>query len=126
MSFARSEVVTEETAKDRWPKLLSALDEAGILPDAALEGLARDITLVARRKGAQVNTWQECYSSTARLTLEDGRPRTLRHEVTHAIHNAAKKASYQLGKVWGVRGEARCIEKGPEAVEHFSSKKARQ
>lgn len=101
VSFARGVVVTESTAKDRWPKLPLALDEAGLRPDATLEGVARDTLMAARRKGAKVNTWQECYSSTARLTLEDGKPRTLRREVTHAIHNAAKNADYQMGKVWG-------------------------
>lgn len=76
VSFARGEVVTEETAKDRWPKLLLALDGAGIFSEAALEGLARDTLMVALRKGLKVNTWQDCYSSTARLTLEDGRSGT--------------------------------------------------
>jgi hypothetical protein len=39
--------------------------------------------------------------TTARVTLEDGQTRTLRREVTHAIHNAAKISVDQVGKVWG-------------------------
>ena len=101
VSFAHGEVVAKGAAKDRWPKLLRALDEAGILPDDALEGVARETLMTARRKGSKSRTWEECYVSSARLTLEDGKVRTLRRELTHAIHNVAKRAHYQLGKVWG-------------------------
>ena len=100
-SFARGEAVTEATAKDRWSKLLLALDEAGIVPDATLEGVAQETLMTVRRKGLKLRTWQECYASRARITLEDGKVRTLRREVTHSIHNVAKKVDYQLGKVWG-------------------------
>ncbi|MEP6756774.1 MAG: hypothetical protein ABJA67_14815 [Chthonomonadales bacterium] len=101
VSFARGKVVTEATAKNRWPKLLLALDEAGIMPDTTLQGKARETLMATRRKGLKLRTWQECYASPARVTLEDGKVRALRREVTHSIHNAAKKADYQLGKVWG-------------------------
>jgi hypothetical protein len=101
MNVGGGEVAAETTAKDRWPKLLLALDEAGILPDTTLEGVAREALMVSRRKGLNLRSWQECYTSIARVTLEDLRGRTLRREVTHAIHNAAKKAEYQLGKIWG-------------------------
>ena len=57
--------------------------------------------MAARRKGLKLRTWQECYASPARVTLEDGKVRALRREVTHSIHNVAKKADYQLGRVWG-------------------------
>ena len=71
------------------------------MPDATLEGVARETLMAARRKGLKPRTWQECYASRARVTLEDGKVRTLRREVTHSIHNVAKKVDYQLGKVWG-------------------------
>ena len=103
VSFAPGEVLAEATAKDRWPKLLLALDEAGIRLDTTLEGVARDTMMAARRKGLKLLTWQDCYQSRARITLEDGKVRTIRREVTHAIHNAAKAADHQLGKVWGKR-----------------------
>jgi len=64
------------------------------------DGIARQTLMVARRKGLNVTTWQECYTLPGRISLEDGSVRTLRREVTKAIHNAAKKAAYQLRKVW--------------------------
>jgi hypothetical protein len=100
MTLARGEIVAEASAKDRWPALLLELDQAGIVPDKTLEGIPRQTLMASRRKGLAIKTWQECYASTARVSLEDGTVRTLRREVTHAIHNAAKKAAYQLGKVW--------------------------
>lgn len=100
MTLARGEIVAEASAKDRWPALLLELDQAGIVPDKTLEGIARQTLMASRRKGLTIKTWQESYASTARVSLEDGRVRTLRREVTHAIHNSAKKAAYQLGKVW--------------------------
>jgi hypothetical protein len=126
VNFARGEVVTEGTAKDRWPELFSALDEAGVFPDAALGGTARETLMVARRKGLTVNTWHECYSSTARLTLDDGKPRTLRHEVTHALHNVAKKARYQLGQVWGPQKPPPTLKTASKASRSLQPKKAKQ
>jgi hypothetical protein len=101
VSFARGEVGKEAPAKNLWPKLLLALDEAGIVPDATLQGKARDTLMAARRKGLKLHTWQECYASTARITLEDGKVRTPRREVTHSISNETAKAGRQMGKVWG-------------------------
>jgi hypothetical protein len=101
VSFARGEVVTGTPAKNLWPKLLLALDDARIVPDATLQGKARETLTAARLKGLKLRTWQECYASTVRITLDDGKVRTLRREVTHAISNETAKAGRQMEKVWG-------------------------
>jgi hypothetical protein len=56
-----------------------------------------------RRRGHQITTWAACYQYRALVHLDNGRTYSLRREVTHAIHNAAKKAAYQLAKVWSVK-----------------------
>jgi hypothetical protein len=100
VTSASAEIAEEATPSDRWLPLLIELDRARIAPEETLEGIARETLMTSRRKGLKVTTWQECYASTGRVSLEDGKVRTLRREVTHAIHNAAKKATYQLSKVW--------------------------
>jgi hypothetical protein len=85
------EVPEDATPSDRWLPLLIELDQARITPEATLQGIARETLMAARRKGLKVTTWQECYASTGRISLEDGKVRTLRREVTRAIHNAAQK-----------------------------------
>jgi len=106
VSFAHGDIVAEANAKDRWAKLLFALDEAGLEPGATLEGVARNTLMAARKKGQKVQTWQECYATNTRVTLDDAKPRSLRHEITHAIHNAAKTANYHMSKVWGHKAAA--------------------
>ena len=100
VTSAPAEVAEDATPSDKWLPLLIELDQARITPEESLQGIARETLMAARRKGLKVTTWQECYASTSRVSLEDGKVRTLRREVTHAIHNAAKKADYQLAKVW--------------------------
>jgi hypothetical protein len=87
--------------KHQWELLLPELDKSGISPEDALQGAARETLMTLRRKGVTVRTWTDCYGSTKRVTLEDGEPRTLRREMTRALHNAAAKAEYQLSKIWG-------------------------
>jgi hypothetical protein len=98
VTSAPAEIAENATPIDRWLPLLIDLDQARITPEESLQGIARETLMAARRKGLKVTTWQECYASTGRVSLEDGKVRTLRREVTHAIHNAAKKAAYQLGR----------------------------
>jgi hypothetical protein len=100
VTSAPAEIAEDTTPSDRWLPVLIELDQARVTPEDTLQGIARETLMAARRKGLKVTTWQECYASTGRVSLEDGKVRTLRREVTHAIHNAAKKAAYQLGKVW--------------------------
>jgi hypothetical protein len=97
---APSEIAEDSTPNGRWLPLLIELDQARIPPEATLQGIARETLVAARRKGLKVTTWKDCYASTGRISLEDGKVRTLRREVTRAIHNAAKKAAYQVDKVW--------------------------
>lgn len=88
-------------SRDHWLALLRELDQSEVLLDDALEGKAKEVLVEVRRKGPEISSWEACYESKARVSLEDGKIYGLKREVTHAIHNAAKTASYQLGKVWG-------------------------
>jgi hypothetical protein len=58
------------------------------------------------RQGSKIATWEECYNPKAGVTLENGKRYGLRREVTHLIHNAAKKAVYHLGKIWRQKGQS--------------------
>lgn len=114
MILAPGPIADEAAARYRWPALMHELDEAGIIPEKTLEGIARKTLMASLRKNVKVTNWQECYASKVRVSLEDGVTRTLRREVMHAIHNAAKKAAYQLEKVWSGRTKPRKITKNPD------------
>jgi hypothetical protein len=104
----RSGAVAKETmARDRWLPLLRELDSTAILLDRELQGNARETLMHLRKKGVQIRTWEECYASTAMVVIGNQKARTLRREVTHFIHNAAKKAAYQLGKIWNHETKAK-------------------
>jgi hypothetical protein len=96
----RFDVPTPQALDEVWIPLLEELDTSGISPDQALEGVPRDVLMSLRRQQKDARTWAECYASSAAVMLEDNKPRTLRREMMHALHNAAKKAEYQLGKIW--------------------------
>lgn len=84
----------------RWSALLEELDDSGLLLDKELRGRVRDVLMASRKKGKAIQSWKQCYHSQATVMLEDGKRYRLKREVTHAIHNAAKVAGYQLAKVW--------------------------
>jgi hypothetical protein len=107
-------------ASGRWLPLLIELDRACITPEQTLQGIARETLMTSHRKGVKATTWQECYASTGRVLLEDGKVRTLRREVTHAIHNAARKADYQLGKVWSPKKKTAIKRQGPHSKSRMS------
>ncbi len=92
---------TARPGKEVWTALLHELNASGLCPDQALEGTARAVLMALRRKQKPVRTWAECYASSGVVTLEDGKARTLRREMMHAAHNAAKKVEYQLRNTWG-------------------------
>jgi hypothetical protein len=85
-----------------WGVLFRELDKRQVPLDRVLLGKAKQVLDAARRKGHRVHTWEECYTSKVSVSLNDGKTYSLRREVTHALHNAAKKATYQLSKVWKV------------------------
>ena len=80
MTLAPGSVAEEAASKDRWPALMHELDQAGIIPDQTLQGFARKALMALRRKNVKVTSWQECYASTVRISLEDGMSRTLRRK----------------------------------------------
>ena len=88
----------------RWLALLRELDESGVRPENELQGNARAVLMAVRKKGHAAQTWVECYQSHATVVLVDGEKRyRLKREITHAIHNAAKAAAYQLAKIWAAK-----------------------
>ena len=87
-----------------WLKIMDALDKNGIEVEAELTDSPRQVLEAVRRRGHQITTWRECYQFRSRVSMDDGKNHSLRREVTHAIHNAAKRAAYQLAKVWSVKG----------------------
>ena len=96
----RKGIATRNLTESEWLKVLDALDKNGISLEAELMESPRQVLEAVRRRGQPIASWKDCYGYTARLFMDDGRNRSLRREVTHAIHNAAKKASYKLAKVW--------------------------
>jgi hypothetical protein len=56
--------------------------------------------MAVRKKGQAASTWAECYPSKSSVILDSGKRYTLKREITHAIHNAARLAANQLAKVW--------------------------
>ena len=92
---------SKEARQETWIKLLIELDTRGVRIDDALSKTARAVLLRARQKGNTIETWTDCYARTAAVIMEDGTARKLRREVTHSLHNAAKKAHDQMRKIWG-------------------------
>ena len=92
--------VMASLAVDVWPVLLTELDKQQVPLEKKLDPKAMATLFRMRKKKASITTWLECFESTARVTLEDGTPRMLRREMTHSIHNAAKRAALKLEKIW--------------------------
>jgi len=88
--------------KTIWVALFRELDKRKVALDDALLGKAKLVLATARQKGYPLQTWEECCTSAVFVSLVDGKRYSLRREMTHALHNAAKKASHHLGKVWNV------------------------
>jgi len=94
------ETRSRNLGETRWLALLAELDHQGVLVDLELKGTVKKVLMAVRKKGVMIDTWTQCYRSPAVVTLETGKRYRLKREVNHAIHNAAKSASYQLRKVW--------------------------
>ena len=86
-----------------WGALFRDLDDSGLRLDNELLGTARNVLMAVRQKGVRVDKWVQCFDSPARVVIGSGSPRTLKREVMHAVHNAAKVATYQLEKVWRLK-----------------------
>lgn len=83
-----------------WEKLFDRLDKTGVAIDDELTDTPKQVLVAVRRKGHQISGWKDCYEMQRRVQLENGRTYALRREVMHAVHNAAKKAAYNLNKVY--------------------------
>ena len=82
-----------------WKDLFRELDDKKISLDSELKGRAKEVLGAVRKKGRQIDTWSQCYDAKLRASLESGKTYALRREVTHFLHNAAKRAKYQLARV---------------------------
>jgi hypothetical protein len=103
VSLRSGDVANQSTGSSRWLCLLRELDDAHVSLDSELQGKARAVLMTLRKKGSRIETWEACYDSKAGVILDDGKRYGLRREVTHAIHNAAKKTAYHLGKIWNLK-----------------------
>jgi hypothetical protein len=103
VSLRSGDVANQSTGSSRWLSLLRELDDAHVSLDSELQGKARAVLMTLRKKGSRIETWEACYDSKAGVILDDGKRYGLRREVTHAIHNAAKKTAYHLGKIWNLK-----------------------
>jgi hypothetical protein len=83
-----------------WLKLFEVLDKSRVDLEATLTDMPKRVLQAVRRKGKQISTWEGCFHIKGRVELQDGRTYSLRREVMHAVHNAAKKAEYKLGTVF--------------------------
>jgi hypothetical protein len=99
----RRSVNSRNLAPSDWLGILDALDRKEIALDSELTGTPKRVLEAVRRRGHQILTWTACYQYRAIVHLENGRTYSLRREVTHAVHNAAKRAAYQLAKVWSLK-----------------------
>lgn len=93
-------VSSRNLGRGAWLELLRELDYHKVPLENELHGRARQVLEEARRNSREIRLWEHCYDPNVRVSLDDGNMYSLRREVTHAIHNAAKKAHYHLGKVW--------------------------
>ena len=96
----RDNTVVHASPEEQWKKLLGHLDQEGIAMEVELHGVARKTLMALRRKGHKVRTWSDSYDWTKSVLLDDGTQHTLRREITKHLHNEAKKADYQMAKVW--------------------------
>jgi hypothetical protein len=100
VDMRRRKTNSRNVGRDAWLSLLRELDERELPLDVGLEGKARLVLEAVRKNGNQVDRWEQCYNSKLQTSLDDGNIYHLKRETTHAIHNAAKRASYQLSKIW--------------------------
>ena len=100
VDMRRRSVNSRNLSRDAWLGLLRELDERELVLDRELKGKAKRVLDAVRKNGHKVKTWEHCYDAKLRTSLDDGKIYDLKRQVTHAIHNAAKRAAYQLGKIW--------------------------
>jgi hypothetical protein len=100
IDMRRNSRISRNLGESDWLKVLETLDKGGIALDAEFTDIPKKILEAVRRRGHQITTWKECYQSKQHVTMDNGKTYSLRREVTHAVHNAAKKAAYQRAKVW--------------------------
>ena len=96
----RKNSASRNLSRSDWLKLLDGLDTSGINLESQLTQKATKVLAAVRRRGHSISNWKECYEYTSPVIMDDARKYSLRREVTHALHNAAKRARYKLARVW--------------------------
>ncbi|HSY67380.1 MAG TPA: hypothetical protein VK813_01970 [Edaphobacter sp.] len=95
----RNSVGGKKHGGDFWRALFRHLDSEGILPEKQLEGIAKKLLMKARQKGYKVDTWAESYECKVQAILDNEKSYVLKRELTHALHNADRKAKNHLKKL---------------------------
>jgi hypothetical protein len=102
-NLRRGKAQSRNFGRDGWLAVLRELDQEKVCLDAQLDDKAKKVRNILLKKGHKIDSWEQCYNQRATASLEDGKVYSLKREVTHSIHNAAKAAAAQLGKVWNVK-----------------------
>jgi hypothetical protein len=100
LDMRQGKVNSRNLGEDAWLVLLRELDKQKVDLEAELRGKAKRVLAAVRRKGHKIESWERCYDANLRASLDDRKMYGLRRQITHSIHNAAKKAAYQLAKIW--------------------------
>lgn len=103
VSFKHRTPLMASPTEGTWRLLVKELDKLQVPLEANLDAKAVATLSRMRQKGSSIKSWHDCFACTARVTLDDGKSRTLRREMMHSVHNAAKNAALRLDKIWGKR-----------------------
>jgi hypothetical protein len=82
-----------------WKNLFRELDGEKLSLDSELTGRSKEVLSASRKRKAPIATWSQCYDADSFVSIGLGRTSTLKREVMHFLHNAAKKAAYQISKI---------------------------
>ncbi len=82
--------------KEGWLALTRDLDENGVKLDYMLTQTAQQVLASIRKKRIKIASWETAYLSPASTSLEDGKRRSIRRELTLFVHNEAKRVARLL------------------------------
>ena len=76
--------------------MLKELDRQGLRLEDELQGRAREVLMSLRQKGKKIETWEETFEFKSPVVIDNRSANSLRREVMHSLHNAAKRAEYHF------------------------------
>ena len=74
-----------------WLELVRELDRNDVLLDKELPATAKKLLIALRRKHIKIDSWERAYVSRQRISLDDGKTRSLHEQVRVHINNTAKR-----------------------------------